>query len=88
MGFKWSSSDTSVAIVNNGTVTAMGEGECVISVRDYYGNFKAECKVVVGTKKSESEGGCKSNLSGISAAAVAMLAAAGFSLTARRNKNG
>lgn len=67
LGFKWSSSDTSVAIVNNGTVTAMGEGECVISVRDYYGNFKAECKVVVGTKKSESEGGCKSNLSGISA---------------------
>ncbi len=88
LGFKWSSSDTSVAIVNNGTVTAMGEGECVISVRDYYGNFKAECKVVVGTKKSESEGGCKSNLSGISAAAVAMLAAAGFSLKARRNKNG
>lgn len=69
LGFKWSCSDTSVAIVNNGTVTALKEGECVVSVRDYYGNYKAECRIVVAGASSESgsEGGCKSVVDGGSA---------------------
>jgi hypothetical protein len=48
LGFKWSTSNSKVAIVNNGTVTAMGEGTCVITVKDYYGNYTATCTITVG----------------------------------------
>ena len=90
LGFKWSCSDTSVAIVNNGTVTALKEGECVVSVRDYYGNYKAECRIVVAgaSLESGSEGGCKSVVGGGSAVGAAALAAAGIAGARRRRKNG
>ena len=55
LGFKWSTSNSKVAIVNNGTVTAMGEGECVITVKDYYGNFTATCTITVGGATQDAE---------------------------------
>jgi hypothetical protein len=65
LGFKWSSSNTKVAIVNNGTVIAMGEGTCVITVKDYYGNFSSTCTVTVGGSgnggKEEGKKGCKNS---------------------------
>lgn len=90
LGFKWSCSDTSVAIVNNGTVTALKQGECVVSVRDYYGNYKAECRIVVAgaSLESGSEGGCKSVVGGGSAVGAAALAAACIAVARRRRKNG
>jgi len=54
-GFKWSSSDTTVAIVNNGTVTAIGEGTCVITVKDYTGAYSAVCTVTVSSKSNEGK---------------------------------
>lgn len=42
----WSSSDTEVARVDNGKVTAVGEGQCVISVEISNGGF-LRCKVEV-----------------------------------------
>ena len=42
---KWSSSDESVAIVNNGNITTVKEGEAIISVS--VGNLSSSCKVVV-----------------------------------------
>ena len=65
LGFKWSTSNSKVAIVNNGTVTAMGEGECVITVKDYYGNFTATCTITVGGATQDAEvekEGCGSSL--------------------------
>jgi uncharacterized protein YjdB len=59
LGFKWSTSNSRVAIVNNGTVTAMGEGTCVITVKDYYGNYSATCTITVGGKTSDgASSGC------------------------------
>ena len=42
---KWTSSDTSVATVNNGTVTGAGTGTCVITA-DWFG-AKATCTITV-----------------------------------------
>ena len=63
LGFKWSTSNSKVAIVNNGTVTAMGEGTCVITVKDYYGTYSATCTITVGGSQQGdgTEGqGCQS----------------------------
>lgn len=43
----WSSSDTAVATVANGTVTAVGEGTAVITVTTTDGSFSAACTVRV-----------------------------------------
>ena len=80
LGFKWSTSNTKVAIVNNGTVTAMGEGTCVITVKDYYGNYSATCTVTVEEGKAEEStqksGGCKGTVgTGLSVSALGMAAA-------------
>ena len=76
LGFRWSSSNNKVAMVNNGTVTALGEGECTITVKDYNGEFSAECKITVKASEEKKEsGGC-----GSSAGAVAPVAAAGLLL--------
>ena len=80
LGFKWSTSNTKVAIVNNGTVTAMGEGTCVITVKDYYGNYSATCTVTVEAGKAEEStqksGGCKGTVgTGLSVSALGMAAA-------------
>lgn len=42
---KWSSSNTSVATVSNGKVTAVGKGEATITAQ--VGTFKATCKITV-----------------------------------------
>lgn len=42
---KWSSSNTSVATVSNGKITAIGKGEATITAQ--VGSFKATCKVTV-----------------------------------------
>lgn len=55
----WRSSDTRVAIVNNGTVMLVGAGECTVSVRDESGQFTAACSVTV-TEAGKQEGGCNS----------------------------
>ena len=64
LGFKWSTSNSRVAIVNNGTVTAMGPGTCVITVKDYYGTYSATCTITVGgatqEEQPEEQGGCNS----------------------------
>lgn len=44
---KWTSSNTKVATVSNGTVTAVGNGTAVITVEANDGNKKAECTVNV-----------------------------------------
>ena len=45
---EWTSSDTSVAIVDeNGNVTAVGAGEAIITVTVLSSREKAECKVIV-----------------------------------------
>lgn len=46
-GVKWTSSDTNVATVSNGTVTAVGSGTAVITAETADGNKKAECRVNV-----------------------------------------
>lgn len=43
----WSTSDASVAIVEDGVVTAVGEGTAIITVTTEDGNFTAECAVKV-----------------------------------------
>lgn len=88
LGFKWSSSDTKVAIVSNGTVTAMGKGTCTIMVKDYYGNFSATCVVTVGGATQDDEGesnGCGSSI-GIGTVALLLGAAAVVTLTKRKEK--
>lgn len=50
----WSSSDENVAKVNkNGRVTAVAEGNAVITVTTEEGNFKASCKVTVKANAPE-----------------------------------
>lgn len=46
----WSSSDTEVAVVNNGTVAPVGEGSCTITAK--VGNFYASCDVTVSGELS------------------------------------
>ena len=43
----WESSNTGVATVSDGTITAVALGESVIKVKTVDGNFVAECKVIV-----------------------------------------
>ena len=43
----WSSSDQSVAIVEDGVVTAVGEGSATITVMTEEGGFSATCSVIV-----------------------------------------
>ena len=43
----WTSSDTTVAVVDNGVVKAIREGEATIKATTHYGNKTATCKVVV-----------------------------------------
>ena len=87
LGFKWSTSNSKVAIVNNGTVTAMGEGECVITVKDYYGNFTATCTITVGgaTQEEEEQEGCGSSL-GLGTAAAILTVASAMILVKRKEK--
>lgn len=54
----WSSSDSDVAVVDaNGVVTAVGEGEAVITVTTVAPNATATCKVTVGKAVGPGEGG-------------------------------
>lgn len=43
----WSSSNTSIAKVEDGKITALQKGECVITATTQDGSIKAECKVIV-----------------------------------------
>ena len=49
----WSSTDSNVATVSNGTVTAVGSGEATITVTTKDGSFTATCTVTVATDKSK-----------------------------------
>ncbi len=49
----WTSSDNSVATVSNGTVTAVGEGTAIITVRTVDGNKTATCTVTVTKPEAE-----------------------------------
>lgn len=49
----WSSSDTSVATVSNGVVTAKGEGSCYIAVETSDGGYTDYCYVTVGSIKKK-----------------------------------
>lgn len=46
-GVGWTSSDKSVAVVNNGIVTALKNGTVVITAVTRDGGYKAECKVTI-----------------------------------------
>ena len=46
----WSSSNSNIASVNNGVVTAQGNGEATITVKTDDGGFTATCKVTVTTR--------------------------------------
>lgn len=48
---QWSSSNKSVATVENGKVTALSEGEAIITVSCNAGRFTAECLVMVAAEK-------------------------------------
>ena len=88
LGFKWSTSNSKVAIVNNGTVTALGEGTCTITVKDYYGNFSATCVVTVGgnaKQDGEGEEGCGSSI-GIGTVTLLLSASAAVAFIKRREK--
>ena len=50
----WSSSDTDVATVNNGTVTAVAAGAATITVTTEDGGKTATCAVTVGTAEPET----------------------------------
>ncbi len=51
----WASSDTSVATVVSGTVTAVGAGNATITVTTEDGNYKALCSVVVNETSKPTE---------------------------------
>ena len=89
LGFKWSTSNSKVAIVNNGTITAMGEGTCVITVKDYFGNYSATCTVTVGgtaeQDSAEEKTGCGS-IVGLGSATV-LLGALAFVTLARKKED-
>ncbi len=46
----WSTGNSSIATVNNGAVTAKGEGQTTITVKTNDGNFTATCSVTVTAK--------------------------------------
>ena len=50
----WTSSDGSVANVNNGTVTALKPGSTIITATSQEGGFKATCEVTVASRTSFS----------------------------------
>ena len=51
---KWTSSDSSVAVVSSdGLVTAVGPGECTITVTTVSGGYTASCKVTSSVTKVE-----------------------------------
>ncbi len=60
----WSSSDTSVATVSNGKVTAVSSGTAIITVKTEDGGKTAQCSVTV-TKKVDSDS-VKFNLNDVS----------------------
>ena len=88
LGFKWSTSNSKVAIVNNGTITAMGEGTCVITVKDYFGNYSATCTVTVGgtavQDSAEEEKGCGSV---VGLGSAALLGTAALVVFARKKED-
>ena len=86
-GFRWSSSDTTVAFVNNGRVMFMAPGECTITVKDYGGEFSATCHVVV-TDGEEEQGGCGAFAAGGAIPAVPVLSVAVLALIKRRRGKG
>ena len=87
-GFSWRSSDTRVAIVNNGTVMLVGEGTCVITVRDDSGVYSATCTVTVTTAAtSEKEtGGCKGVIASSGLLLTGSILTAAAIVLKRRNK--
>lgn len=50
-GVTWSSSDSNIAAVENGVVTAVSTGDAVITVTTDDGGFTADCKVMVRANK-------------------------------------
>jgi len=50
---RWTSSNTSVAKVSNGTITALASGTTVITVTTNDGGYTAKCTVTVNNKESE-----------------------------------
>lgn len=90
----WKSSDESVATVSaDGTVTAVGEGTCIITVTSADATKKANCSVTVtkataGEEPGDTEGGCSGATVGsaVTLSAGCLLAAAGVILL-RRKKN-
>ena len=50
----WSSSDTSVATVKNGTISALKEGTTNITVTTKEGNYSATCALTVVTEEEET----------------------------------
>lgn len=54
----WTSSDSSVATVENGVVTPVDAGSCVITAETADGGFKAECKVTLQTDFSKLVEAC------------------------------
>ena len=51
----WTSSNTSVATVNNGAITAIKEGTTVITVTTKEGGFNAQCVLTVITKEEDEQ---------------------------------
>ena len=58
----WGSTNTKVATVNNGLVTAIGPGECKINVITEDGKFMVTCLVDVPGGKSNRNNGCGGNI--------------------------
>ena len=54
---KWYSNNTSVAIVNNGEVTAIAEGNAIITVESNDGGYTATCNVTVTGQNSGDDSG-------------------------------
>lgn len=50
----WTSSNTDIATVDFGKITALKEGNCTISIRAYDGDLTAECQVTVVPKSDPS----------------------------------
>lgn len=47
----WTTSDSSIAKVEAGVVTAVGEGSAVITASSADGKFQAVCQVTVSTRR-------------------------------------
>ena len=50
---KWTSSDPSVALVSDGTITGIKAGKCIVTVSDESGEYSVSCSVTV--TKSDTE---------------------------------